>query len=227
MIVYRNGIDDLDADRDVLNHIMKEVDQRNEPAVRVWYPPAHVAFGRRDQAADGYERARRAAESRGYPVTVREAGGRAVAFTGGVLALVRAEPADLAKSTVDARYERALVDLESALARLGVDAERGEPPASFCPGTRSLSAGGKLLGLAQRVRADVAVLGGLLVVEDADAIAAVLEPVYDALEVSFEPSSVGSVTTAGDQTDVEAVRRAVEDVLVGDRDATVRRVRET
>lgn len=206
------------------DRLRDRVRRSGDPGVRVWYPPRHVAFGRRDRAADGYERARQAAADHGYPPTERVTGGRAVAFTGDVLAVLRAEPADPADPAIDERYERLLTDVESALEQLGVDADRGEPPKAFCPGTRSLRADGKIAGLAQRVRAEAAVAAGAVVVRDAAAVAGVLEPVYDALGVPFEPSSVGSLAAAGADADGEEVRRTVEDVLVGDAEA---RVRET
>jgi len=75
---------------------------------------------------------------------------------------------------------------------------------------------GKLAGLAQRVRADAALVSGCVVVTptDAGAIAAVTEPVYDALSVRFDPASVGSVAAAGGPANPDAVARAVEDAFV-------------
>lgn len=227
MIVLRGRRPEPGPDRTATHDLASRVARTGEPAVRVWYPPRQVAFGRRDRVADGYERAERAAQSRGYPTVLRETGGRAVAFTGDVLAFARVEPAAAAKMGTGDRYERTLRDLESALAGLDVDPERGEPPASFCPGTRSLSTGGKLVGLAQRVRAEVAVVGGVLVLRNEGAMTTVLEPVYAALDVPFDPASVGSLAGSGGVSDHERVRSTVEDALVGDETAAVRRVRET
>lgn len=216
-----------EADIAVNERLQKRVQRSGEPALRVWYPPRHVAFGRRDRAAEGYARARQAAADHGFPPTERETGGRAVAFTGDVLAVLRAEPADPAEPAIDERYERLLVDLESGLQSLGVDPARGEPPDSFCPGTRSLQADGKLVGLAQRVRSEVAVVAGAVVVRDPEAVAAVLRPVYEALGLPFDPSSVGSLADVGGEADPQAVRRTIEDALVGDAETSVRRVRDT
>lgn len=199
--------------------------ETGEPGVRVWYPPDHVAFGRRDRTAEGYDRARRAAAERGYPTIERETGGRAVAFTAGVLAFVRTEPADPTAPAVGDRYERVLSALETALSGLAVRARRGEPPASFCPGTRSLQADGKIAGLAQRITRGVGLVGGVLVVRDADAVAGVLSPVYDALGVPFDPESVGSL--AGAARDGDAIRERIEAALVDDATTTIRRVRDT
>lgn len=204
------------ADRAVTRRLVDAVAESGEPGVRVWYPPKHVAFGRRDRREAGFDRAQRAAESRGYPPMERETGGRAVAFTGGTLAAVRAEPVDPREPQIDARYERLLGALQSALGDLGVDTARGEPANAFCPGTRSLSAGGKIAGLAQRVTDDVATVAAVVVVRDAAAVRSVLEPVYAALDVSFDPASVGSLAAAGCPDADAVVRRVVETAVVGD-----------
>jgi lipoate-protein ligase A len=194
----------------VTRRLVGAVAESGEPGVRVWYPPRYVAFGRRDRRVAGYDRARDAAEARGYPALERDTGGRAVAFTGGTLAVVRAEPVDPREPAIDTRYDGLLADLETALRTLGVDAARGEPANAFCPGTRSLSAGGKIAGLAQRVTADVATIAAVVVVRDAEAVRAVLDPVYAALDVPFDPASVGSLAAAGGVADPDVVRRAVE-----------------
>jgi hypothetical protein len=82
-------------------------------------------------------------------------------------------------------------------------------------------------GLAQRVRQDAAVVAGVVVVADPAAVATVLDPVYAALGVPFDPDSVGSVAGSGGPSDPVAAARAVERGLVGDRDATVVHVRDT
>ena len=65
----------------------------------------------------------------------------------------------------------------------------GDP---FCPGAHSLRADGKLVGIAQRVRQDVAFTAGIAVVRDHGPIGNVLSPVYDALGVPFHPESGGA-----------------------------------
>lgn len=73
---------------------------------------------------------------------------------------------------------------------------------------------GKLVGLAQRVTGEAALVAGIVVTRDHGEIASVLDPVYDALGVPFDPGSVGSVARAGGNGDPGAVARAVEAVLV-------------
>ncbi len=182
-------------------------------AVRAWRPHRQVAFGRRDANREGYDRARRAASERGYPPVERETGGRAVAHTGRTVAFALADPAT---EGIDARYDRVTALVRTALSDLGVETTAGEPPDSFCPGTHSLQANGKVVGIAQRVRRDAALTGGIAVADDPGAVAAVLDPVYAALDVPFDPDSVGSVAAAGGPADPDAVARAIESGLAGD-----------
>ena len=216
------------ADHAVSTSMVDRAATTERPAVRVWAPPRQVAFGRRDRNAAGYDRARAAASDRGFPPVDRQVGGHAVAYTGDTLAFALARPVDDLRTGIGARYEATLEDLTGALRACGVDPTRGEPPNSFCPGSYSLQADGtlgatgKIAGLAQRVRADVVVVAGVVVARDADAIAAVLEPVYDALDVPFDPSSVGSVADAGG--DPGRLREAIEDALVGDVPRSIRTV---
>ncbi|QLH81503.1 lipoate--protein ligase family protein [Halosimplex pelagicum] len=231
MRVYRGRADTIDGDRAVSERLVERVAADREPAVRVWRPHRQVAFGRRDARAEGYDRARELADERGFPPVEREVGGRAVAYTGSTVAFARVTPVTDSRSGLQDRYDAAAADLLDALGSLGVDAREGEPPDSFCPGTHSVRAdcGGrprKLAGLAQRVRADAAVVAGVLVVRDHGAIASVLDPVYRALDVSFDPETVGSVARADGRADPDAVVDAVEGALVDEAagDTSVQRV---
>lgn len=226
MRVLRGRAGTVEEDRSVTRALADDVEASGEPTVRVWTPHRQVAFGRRDARSDGYDRARRAAEERGFPAYERGVGGRAVAYTGSTVAFVRVEPvADLRRGT-DARYDRAVAELREALGSLGVAAREGEPPDAFCPGAHSLSTdAGKVVGIAQRVRQGSAAVAGIVLVRDRGEIAGVLEPVYRALSVPFDPESVGSVAASGGPADPGRVARAVESALVGGRDASVERVR--
>lgn len=187
--------------------------ESGEPAVRLWQPHRSVAFARRDTAHEGYDRAVRAARRRGYTPVERSVGGRAVAFTGSTVAFVLTDPVETARTGIGARYDRVADAVADAVAGIGVDLEPGEPAGAFCPGSHSLSAGGKVVGLAQRVRSAAAVVSGIVVVRDHEALADVLDPVYGALGVPFERDAVGSVARAGGPADPEAVIRALEDAL--------------
>lgn len=216
---------DPDADLAVTRDLLEWAGDTGRPAMRLWRPHRSVAFGRRDANREGYNRALRAARARGYAVVERSVGGRAVAFTGSTVAFVRAEPVEEARTGIQARYNRVTGAVVDALADLGVAVESGEPEGAFCPGTHSLSAAGKIVGLAQRVRSTVALVSGVVVVCDHQAVADVLEPVYGALGVPFERGAVGSVARAGGPADPEAVIGALADRLATD--PTVEHVRET
>jgi lipoate-protein ligase A len=218
MRVLRGRLPDRDADRERTAAMLDRTAGTGERALRVWTPARVVAFGRRDARSEGYERARAAAESRGFPTVERSVGGRAVAYTGSTVAFAHAVPVE-GRGGIDARYDAATETVLDALRAVGIDARRGEPPDSFCPGAHSIRCGGagKLVGIAQRVRQRAALVSGIVVVADEREIAAVLTPVYDALGVAFDPESVGSVAAAGGPADPARVVRAVESAFVGDR----------
>jgi octanoyl-[GcvH]:protein N-octanoyltransferase len=204
----------VDADRERTEQMVARAVAADEPALRVWTPHRHVAFGRRDTSADGYDRARTVARQRGYEPVERSVGGRAVAYTGSTVAFSCARPgAD--RVAIGARYDDAVDRVQTALERVGVDASEGEPDGAFCPGAHSLRAGGKIAGLAQRVRREVSVVGGIVVVRDQDAVGDILAPVYDALCVPFRREAVGSVDLAGGSGDPDAVCRALVDTFAG------------
>jgi len=208
MHVSRGRADSIDADHARTASTIERAELSGEPALRVWTPHRQVAFGRRDVRADGYDRARTAASQQGFRPVERRVGGRAVAYTGSTVAFVRAIP-EVDRTAIQSRYETATRRLRRALDRVGVEAVEGEPEGAFCPGSHSLSADGKVAGLGQRVRHDLAVVAGVVVVRDHAAIAGVLDPVYEALSVPFDPASVGSVARAGGDSDPDAVVAAV------------------
>ena len=226
MRLLRGRASDHARDYERTREMVARVADDGEPALRVWRPHRQVAFGRRDRRAEGYDRAREAARERGYAVIEREVGGRAVVYAGSTVAFALAEPTVDGHDRIGDRYDRVSGAVQHALASAGVDASEGEPPDSFCPGTHSLQADGKLVGIAQRVRQDVALTAGVVVVRDHAAIGDVLGPVYDALDVPLDPDAVGSVARAGGDT--AAVVDALATELVGFRTVTARdNIRET
>lgn len=229
MRVIRGRGPTLETDRAATNSMLETAAETGEPAVRVWQPPKQVAFGRRDTNATDYAGAVRAARDRDFQPVERSVGGRAVAYTGRTLAFAVAITTEGCRSGIEDRYRTATATVLDALRELDADVEPGEPPASYCPGSHSIRAvdGGKVAGLAQRVRTDVVLVSGCLVVAAADEpeIGDVLDPVYDALEVDFDPESVGSVAGAGGSATPSDVARTLETAFVdgewGDGDRTV------
>ncbi|AFZ72498.1 lipoyl protein ligase domain-containing protein [Natronobacterium gregoryi] len=231
MRVFRGREPTIAADREASTGLL-EVAADGERAVRVWTPHRQLAFGRRDRQQDGYDRARDAAAELGFPPIERDVGGRAVAYDGETaIAFARAEPIDDFRRETGERYEHLAADIADALVSLsGVDRNRlthDEPENAFCPGTHSLSTAvedgrlRKVAGLAQRVRQDAAITAGILLVDGRTELLTVLEVVYDALAIPFDPDSVGTVAVAGGPSDPDVVRRTVEETLVGDAEPTV------
>ncbi|QDX40059.1 lipoate--protein ligase family protein [Salarchaeum sp. JOR-1] len=226
MRVVRGVADTRTGDGEVTKRLVEQVGAAGEPAVRVWRPDRQVAFGRRDARADGYRAAREAAREHGFASVERSVGGRAVAYTGSTVAFARIEPIADIRTGLEERYEAMVSDVQRACWRLGAPAQRGEPPESFCPGAYSLQYRGKLAGVAQRVTSNAALVSGVLVVDDHREIGRVLDDVYGALGVPFDPRSVGSLERAGATADPVEVLSELEAALAGE-NHRVESVRQT
>lgn len=206
MHVRRDSFDSPSTDLDRTCRLVDLVRRTVESALRVWSPPAHVNFGRRDASVDGYERAVDRAAERGYPTLERSVGGRAVVHTDGTLAVAHVTRLAAERADVKGRYERFLSTLTEGLEACDVSVDHGEPPGSFCPGSHSLrTGGGKVAGVAQRVHSDVAVVSAILVVRNHATVAEVLAPIYEELSIPFDPTSVGSLEGAGGLADPDVV----------------------
>ena len=163
--------------------------------LRLARPAAVVAFAKRDALSPGYERALGAARARGFGAILRLAGGRAAVFHEGTLELAHAVPDPDPKPGIHDRFEATATLIARALRRLGVDARVGEVPGEYCPGRWSVNAAGerKLAGTGQRVVAGGSHTGAVIVVDGAGRVRDVLEPVYEALELEWDPDTVGSI----------------------------------
>ena len=225
MRVIRGRARTPEADRDYTRDILEWVGETGKRAVRVWQPHRQVAFGRRETNEPGYPDAAAAARRRGFPPVERNVGGRAVAYTGSTVAFARFVPVDAPRRGIEDRYEEMETTIGNALESIGAETTVGEPAETFCPGEHSLQAMGKIVGIAQRVAADAAVVSGIVVVEDDELIGEVLADVYGALGVPFDPETVGSVAEAGG--DVTRVRTAIEEALIGGEPVEVETLRQT
>ena len=184
------------------------------PTVRIHLPGRELAFGRQDVASPGYERAREAARVAGYPPVERLAGGRAAVFHEGTVAVTRAYPdTEPARHTYE-RFDEAAGWVQGALARVGVgDLRVGEVPGEYCPGAYSVNARGrsKLAGIGQRMIRGGAHVGGVVVASGADELRSVLGPVYEALDLDWDPATAGA---AEDELDRELPREELAAALV-------------
>jgi octanoyl-[GcvH]:protein N-octanoyltransferase len=165
------------------------------PTIRIHRPGREVAFGRQDVANSGYGAAADAARAAGFAAVERLAGGRAAVFHQGTVAIARAYADPQPPKRTYARFEEMADLIAAALRELGVDARVGEVPGEYCPGAYSVNARGtvKLAGIGQRMIRGGAHMGGVVVASGGDEIAGVLVPVYEALDLDWDPATSGSV----------------------------------
>jgi len=166
-----------------------------QPIVRAYRPLPTVAFGRRDAFLPGFGRAAAAARERGFAPVLRAQGGRAAAYDGGCLVFDEVVPAQDSIAHITERFAAEAQRHAQALRRLGVDARVGEVPGEYCPGAFSVNARGerKLAGSAQRLVRGGWLLSTVVVVQSAAQIRDVLDDVYAALELDWDPASAGAV----------------------------------
>jgi octanoyl-[GcvH]:protein N-octanoyltransferase len=187
--------------------------------LRLARPGAVVAFAKRDVLSPGYGRALAVARASGFGAILRLAGGRAAVFHEGTLELAHAVPDPDPKPGIHDRFEATATLIARALRELGVDGRVGEVPGEYCPGRWSVNAAGarKLAGIGQRVVAGGSHTGAVIVVHGAERVREVLERVYTALELPWDPSTVGAVEDeVGDARRVsgDALWDAVRDALL-------------
>ena len=176
--------------------------------LRVSIPARMVAFGRRDIASDGYKAAAVEARQRGFAAIERLAGGRAAVFHPGTISFAWTIPEPEARAEITTRFKEIAEIVAATLERLGIEAHIGELPGEYCPGAYSVNARRrhKIMGVGQRVIRGAAHVGGVVVVNDSAAVRDVLIPVYDALEVPWNPPTAGSIEDElGAPRDIEKV----------------------
>jgi len=179
--------------------------------LRCYRPPPTVAFGRRDSLLPGFARAAAAARERGYEPVIRAAGGRAAAYDEGCLVLDEIRPGGHALADIGERFAGEAARQAEALRGLGVDARVGEVPGEYCPGEFSINAGGKrkLAGSAQKIIRGGWLLSTAVVIAPAPSLAAVLDAVYAALGLDWDPATVGAVADEAPGVGVDDVRRVL------------------
>lgn len=190
--------------------LLDQVAAGERPAtVRLSRPGRVVAFGRRDVVAPGYRGAVEAAAEKGFPGMERLAGGRAAAFSEGALSLTLTLPDPRPAERTNERFEIWTGLVKDAFSDLGVDARIGAVPREYCPGEFSVNAGGrvKVAGVGQRMIRGAAHVGFVILVTGSSLIADTLEPVYEALGLEYDRTTVGSLEDAlpgVDLSDAEA-----------------------
>jgi octanoyl-[GcvH]:protein N-octanoyltransferase len=182
--------------------------------VRLHNPGPELAFSKQDASAPGFARAAAAAREHGFVPVLRLAGGRAAAFHEGTLALTHASADAQPTRGTRRRFEEASGTIAAALGRLGVEARVGEVPREYCPGAWSVNARGrvKLAGVGQRLIKGGAHIGCVVVATGSARLRAVLEPVYAALSLDWDPATAASI----EDEVPEATMEAVEDEILAE-----------
>ncbi|SDX89909.1 lipoyl protein ligase domain-containing protein [Halopenitus persicus] len=193
MNVVRGGFDAVDRDARATATLLDRCAASGDSVVRVWRPPKHVAFGRRDATRDGYADVREHVSDAGYAVRERAVGGRAVVHTGTTVSIAWIAPAAERRFAIPERYDRLRSWVQGALRGTHAEVSEGEPPNSWCPGDHSLMIDGKVCGVAQRVTTDCALTAAILIVQDVAEIARLTSRIYDGLDLSFDPATVDGV----------------------------------
>jgi octanoyl-[GcvH]:protein N-octanoyltransferase len=182
---------------------------RRPPLLRCYRPQATVAFGRRDAFLPGFATAVAAARRHGFTPVVRGAGGRAAAYDDGSLIFDEVMPAD--GSQIRERFADDAGRQARALQSLGVDARVGEVTGEYCPGEFSVNARGrvKLIGAAERIVRGAWLHSSVVVVDGAPRLGSVLEDVYAALELEWDPQTTGAVSDEAPGIGIDDVRAAL------------------
>ncbi len=215
--VIRQGYDDSDGlDTGVSDALLRRVGDGSAPETfRISTPGNVVAFGKQDRIAPGFDRATELARRHGFASVIRLPGGRAAVFHDEVISFSWTIPN--ADPIRDIRKRFALVAelVITTLAGLGIDASIGEIPGEYCPGEFSVSHDGsiKLAGIGQRLTKRAAHVGGVLVVGGSERIREVLVPVYGALGIDWDPSTVGALDDVIPTLDSSTVADALATAL--------------
>lgn len=182
-----------------------------DAALRVFRPTPMVAFGRRDANRPGFPDAAAACRSTGFTPVVRASGGRAVACTSNTIILDHVQHDPSSPGGMEARFEDFGAMLSEVLTDFGIDARVGEVPGEYCAGAHSINAGGtvKLVGTAQRMVRDAWLFSSVVIVDDAARLRPLLAEVYDALQLPFDPASVGAVASESLAATIDVLEQAL------------------
>jgi lipoate-protein ligase A len=165
--------------------------------LRLYRPAPTVGFSTRDSRAPGFIAASTAASAGGFAPLVRAPGGHAAAYHRSCLCFDLVIPDPSGCVDVVAQLEHWGQLLTAVLRTFGADAVLGPLPDEYCPGRFSVHAAGvKLVGTAGRRRPGAALVGGVIVVDDAEPLRVVIDAVYTALGLPCDLSTVGSLADA-------------------------------
>jgi len=181
------------------------------PVFRLHRPPRILAFSKQDAAGAGFRNAVQAARRCGFEPVIRLVGGRAAVYHERTLALSWSVPDSRPSARTDDRFREVAELLTGSIRDLGVDARIGEIPGEYCPGAWSVNARGatKLAGTGQRLIAGAAHRGAVIVVGESGALREALAPVYEALDLPWDPATAGSIEDEAGSVTMERVEEAI------------------
>ena len=197
MILYREAFPSPPERDTAISHaLLRHVAEGLVPeSLRLHRPGDIVAFGPTDRLQPGYRDAVAASYAKGFGAVERLAGGRAAVFHGGTIAFAWCIPMADSRDGIRSRFEALAWIMCEAFVSLGVDARVGEVPGEYCAGEYSVNARGrtKLMGVGQRLVRGAAHVGGVVVVSGSERVRDVLVPVYAALGLDWDATTVGSL----------------------------------
>ncbi len=217
--VIRQGYDDSEGlDTGVSDALLRRVGDGSLPETfRISAPGRVVAFGKQDRVSPGFGHATELARRHGFAPVIRLPGGRAAVFHEQTISFSWTMPDPDPVRGIRHRFAETGALVTAALARIGITASVGEIPGEYCPGEFSVNHDGsiKLAGIGQRLTKGAVHVGGVLVVGDAASIREVLVPVYGALDIEWDPSTVGALDDVLSGVDVSTTADALIDALAG------------
>ncbi len=163
--------------------------------VRISAPGPVVAFGKQDTHSPGFATAVDRTRRHGYSPVIRLPGGRAAVFHPLTVSFSWTFPDPDPVAGVRERFTETADLVVRTLQLLGVPAAVGPVDGEYCPGEYSVNHAGKvkLAGIGQRLVRSAAHVGGVIVVGDSARTREILVPVYDALGLGMDPTTVGAV----------------------------------
>jgi len=181
------------------------------PALRIYRPRPTVAFSGRDCLEPGIPAAIRVARQHDFVPVRRGPGGRATAYHRGAVGLDHIGSVPHQFDGIRERFQGLGQLLADMLRSLGVDAQVGPVPGEYCPGEFSVNdgRGHKLVGTAQRLVRGGWLFSSMIIVTGARQVSDVLDPIYRALGLQFDPATVGAVEDAIPGITVDQVEAAV------------------
>ena len=165
--------------------------------LRIFRTVPAVVFGPADGNSPDLQTAVAAASRAGFASARRGEGGQPIATHEETLCIAWTIRAEDGRARIRERYASLASLLVETLRAFRLDARVGAVPGEFCAGDYSVNVAGreKVAGLAQRIVRDAVQVGAMLIVSEEERLRDVLIPVYRALALECDPTTLGSVTS--------------------------------